>query len=183
MTLPLPQRLPQRLGSAAVAALLSGESAPPPAPKINFLHAGQVCVSAEPQTITFILGSCVAVCLWDPTSNVGGATHFLLPESDGRCPSSPRYGNVAIAVLLHKLVDAGARLDRLRAKVFGGGCLLNLACHDGKRTTSLGSRNVEVATEILRKNHIPVELIDVGGVRGKRIAFQTGTGDTSVKEL
>ena len=179
MSLPLPQRM----GSEALAALLAGPSIPPAVLQTHYLHAGQVCVSASPQAIVFILGSCVGVCLWDPTSKVGGATHFLLPESDGRSASSTRYGNVAIPVLLHKLAEAGARLDRLRAKVFGGGRLLNLTSSDVWNASPLGTRNAEVAVEILRKHRIPIEISDVGGTRGKRIEFRTDTGVTSVKEL
>ena len=175
--------LPQRMGSEAFTVLLAGASTPPAVPQTRYLHAGQVCVSASPQTIVFILGSCVGVCLWDPVSKVGGATHFLLPESDGRSASSARYGNVAIPVLLHKLAEAGAHLDRLRAKVFGGGRLLNLTSSEAWNASPLGTRNAEVAVEILRKHHIPIEISELGGTRGKRISFQSDTGETIVKEL
>lgn len=181
--------LPQRIGSAALAALLTSEGArpaapaTPAAPKTQYLHAGQVCVSAEPQSIVFILGSCVAVCLWDPTTKIGGATHFLLPLAEDRSPSSPRYGNVAIPVLIHKLVEAGARLDRLRAKIFGGGCLLNSAYSKGQNADYLGARNAEISVQILRKERIPIDFTDVGGGRGRRIEFHTASGDASVKEL
>jgi chemotaxis receptor (MCP) glutamine deamidase CheD len=74
-------------------------------------------------------------------------------------------------------------MDRLRARIFGGGRLLNLASPDGLNSTPLGIRNVEVATELLRKNRIPIDLSNVGGVRGKRITFHTNTGETTVKEL
>src|SRR5437879_5929500 len=79
----------------------------------HFLHAGQVFVSAEGKSIVTILGSCVGVCIWDAVSRIGGATHFLLPSWDGTGASSPRYGKVAISVLLQQLLDAGANRREL----------------------------------------------------------------------
>jgi chemotaxis protein CheD len=123
------------------------------------------------------------VCIWDPIHAVGGATHYLLPEWDGRGTSSPRYGNIAISSLLQKLADAGADRELLRAKVFGGGCLFGITLESNSKKDHLGSRNVEIATEILAKGRIPVVASNVGGARGKRIVFQTATGEADVREL
>ncbi|HEX2224465.1 MAG TPA: hypothetical protein VHN15_09685, partial [Thermoanaerobaculia bacterium] len=48
-----------------------------------YLHAGQLLVSPDPCRITTILGSCIAVCLWDPAVHMGGLTHFILPNWAG----------------------------------------------------------------------------------------------------
>ena len=150
----------------------------------HFLHAGQVFVSAEGKSIVTILGSCVGVCIWDAVNCIGGATHFLLPSWDGTGASSPRYGNVAISILLQKLLEAGASRGQLRAKVFGGGCLFNSmrepAAH---KEQHLGSRNVEIALETLAKAQIPVVSTVVGVDRGQRIVFRTDTGDAEIKVL
>ncbi|HYL86443.1 MAG TPA: chemotaxis protein CheD [Candidatus Angelobacter sp.] len=152
-------------------------------PNSHFLHAGQVYVSAARETIVLILGSCVAVCLWDSISGIGGATHYLLPSWDGRGTSSARYGNVAISALLQKLADAGARHDQLRAKVFGGGCLFDSMRDSRVSQDHLGGRNVEIAKDMLTKERIPIISSEVGGERGKRIIFHTDTGEAIVKEL
>jgi chemotaxis protein CheD len=118
----------------------------------RFLHAGQVFVSAEGQSMVLILGSGVGVCIWDEVNAVGGATHFLLPRWDGPGVASPRYGNVAISLLVQKLLEAGANRGQLRAKVFGGGCLFDSMRESSSRKEQhLGSRNVEIAMEILAK--------------------------------
>ena len=149
----------------------------------QFLHIGQICVSAKPQSIVLILGSCVAVCIWDPLSAIGGATHYLLPTWDGKGTPSARYGNVAIAELLQGLIDAGARREQLRAKVFGGGRLFEIGPKGSGNANDLGTRNIEVATEILAKERIPSDASRVGGNRGKRIVFRTYTGEATVQEL
>ena len=150
----------------------------------HFLHAGQVFVSTEGKSVVTILGSCVGVCIWDPMNSIGGATHFLLPNWDGIGASSPRYGNVAISVLVQKLLEAGANRGQLQAKVFGGGCLFSSKREPGSnREPHLGSRNVEIALEMLAKARIPVVSTVVGMDRGQRIVFRTDTGDAEVKVL
>ena len=103
---------------------------------------------------------------------------------DGRGVSSPRYGDVAVSVLMQKLLEAGADRGQLRAKIFGGGCLFDSLREQGsKKEPLLGSRNVEVALEMLTKARIPVDSTVVGEDRGQRITFRTDTGDAAVKLL
>jgi chemotaxis protein CheD len=149
----------------------------------QFLHIGQICVSTKPQSVVLILGSCVAVCIWDPLSGIGGATHYLLPTWDGKGTPSARYGNVAISELLQGLLDAGARREQLRAKVFGGGRLFETGPKGSGNANDLGARNIEVASELLANERIPSDASRVGGNRGKRIVFRTDTGEATVHEL
>ena len=151
----------------------------------HFLHAGQIFVSAQAKSIALILGSCVGVCIWDPVNGVGGATHYMLPTWEGRGVSSPRYGSVAISVLLQKLVEAGADRAHLQAKVFGGGCLFDSLREPNSHQDHhhLGRRNVEIALEILAKAQIPVVSTAVGVDRGQRIVFRTDTGDAAIRIL
>jgi chemotaxis protein CheD len=149
----------------------------------HFLHAGQIYVSAQAESIVLILGSCVAVCIWDPVNGIGGATHYLLPSWDGKGVPSPRYGNVAVSALLQKLADAGANGANLQAKVFGGGCLFDVMREASPKKDHLGSRNVEIAVQLLGKERIPIVSTAVGGDRGQRIVFHTGTGQALVTAL
>src|SRR6267154_4819321 len=147
----------------------------------HFLHAGQVFVSAEAKPIVLILGSCVGVCIWDEVNAIGGATHFLRPSWDGTGVASPRYGSVAISMLLQRLLEAGASRGQLRAKVFGGGCLFGALRETGSnKEQHLGTRNVEIALEILAKAQIPVVSSQVGVDRGQRVVFRTDTGETVI---
>jgi chemotaxis protein CheD len=170
--------------SPVLAAPRPAESQDCSSSNSHFLHAGQVFVSAESKSIVLILGSCVGVCIWDEVNAIGGATHFLLPSWDGTGVASPRYGNVAISILLQKLLEAGASRGQLRAKVFGGGCLFNsMRESSSKKEQHLGSRNVEMALETLTKAQIPVVSTVVGVDRGQRIVFRTDTGDAEMKVL
>jgi chemotaxis protein CheD len=178
---PLPT---SKSGLSALTVPLPAASHDPASSNSHFLHAGQVFVSAEGHSVVLILGSCVAVCLWDPANGIGGATHYLLPTWDGKGAQSPRYGDVAIPVLLQKLLDAGADRRQLRAKIFGGGCLFDsMRDSNSRREQHLGSRNVEVALDMLTKARIPVVSTEVGADRGQRIVFRTGSGESLAKTL
>ena len=78
-------------------------------------------VTDEDLMISTVLGSCVAACIHDPVTGVGGMNHFMLPEGDMQSPASAtmRYGAFAMEVLINELLKAGAVRDRLEAKVFG----------------------------------------------------------------
>jgi len=154
-----------------------------PRPAHHFLHAGQVHVSAEAQPIVIILGSCVAVCIWDSVSGIGGATHYLLPVWDGKGSPSPRYGNVAIPALLQELLDAGANKHQLRSRIYGGSCLFEALRGTTSGQDSLGDRNAAIALEFLANEHIQLVSKDVGGDHGQRIVFHTDTGEAVMKYL
>jgi len=170
--------------STILAAPFAAEIKEPVSSNSHFLHAGQVFVSSQGQSIVVILGSCVGVCIWDEVNAIGGATHFLLPHWDGTGIASPRYGDVAISILVQKLLAAGANRGQLRARVFGGGCLFDsMRESKSNKEQHLGSRNVEMAMETLMKAQIPVVSTDVAVDRGQRIVFHTDTGRAEIKVL
>ena len=86
---------------------------------IRFLQPGHLIVSADPTDVTTILGSCVAVCLWDEQRRIGGINHFMLPLS-GYNAATPRFGDVAMNRLIDDLRAIGGSLPFLQARVFGG---------------------------------------------------------------
>jgi chemotaxis protein CheD len=89
---------PSRLASAGPAA---GER------QRAYLLPGQLHVSADPCQIRTILGSCVAICLWDSHLGVGGMNHFLLPASSEGHPATTRFANVATQSLFEMLQALG----------------------------------------------------------------------------
>jgi chemotaxis protein CheD len=136
------------------------------------LQPGQLFVAQSPTVISTILGSCVAVCLWDPFKGIGGMNHFMLPLHAGSAMQSPRFGNVAMEQLVTKLCDAGARLPNLRARVFGGSCMFKAM----QSPDHLGSKNSALALEDLQRRGIEVVQSEVGGTRGRKLVFYSDTG-------
>ncbi|HKU24389.1 MAG TPA: chemotaxis protein CheD, partial [Candidatus Sulfotelmatobacter sp.] len=86
----------------------------------HYLIPGKVFASAQPFAISTIVGSGVAVCLWDSVHRIGGANHYMLPEGPENGDNATRYGNVANPALLQRMLDLGAERKNLEAKIFGG---------------------------------------------------------------
>lgn len=145
----------------------------------HYLHPGQLHASAAPMLVTTILGTCVAVGLWDAQARVGGLNHYLLP-SDPSGTAGPRVGASAIVTLHEWVLRLGAAPERLRAKVFGG---TQSAFGFERGGRDLGAQNAAIAFEWLAARGIPVVASDVGGARARKLLFQTADGLSWVKYL
>jgi chemotaxis protein CheD len=145
-----------------------------------YLYPGQIFISAEPALVTTILGSCVAVCLWDPVARIGGINHYLLPTNPLRGQSDPRYGNTAIEKLIDTICHRGAELTRIQAKVVGGASIM---ARSSEGRLSIGDQNVAIARKSLGAHSIAISAEQVGGVRGRKLLFHTGNGCASIKEI
>lgn len=145
-----------------------------------YLHPGQIFVSNEPSLVRTILGSCVAVCLWDPFHRVGGMNHYLLPCGPDDGPSSARFGNVAIGRLLERLQAIGVEKSDLQAQLFGGACVIEAFRN---KDNHLGMKNVRVARHSLAREGIPVLREEVEGDRGRKLIFRTHEGSVQVTRL
>lgn len=145
--------------------------------KVHFLYPAALYVSQSPILVNTILGSCVSVCLYDTTLKIGGINHFMLPLWNGQGLASPKYGNIAIEKLLDKMLSLGCKQGSLKAKVFGGGEIIetNIA------QFHIGDRNIIIANEMLQEYKIPVIAKSVGGKLGRKIQFNTETGEVKHK--
>lgn len=145
------------------------------------LHVGQGehHISAEQDVvITTILGSCIAACIRDPQAGLGGMNHFLLPEGDvgGDPETARRYGVNAMERLINSLLAAGARRDRLEAKLFGGASLFD-------RLRNIGAENAAFAHRFLQAEGIAVIGGDTGGHKARRVRFWPATGQAQQRLL
>jgi chemotaxis protein CheD len=128
-----------------------------------------------------VLGSCVAACVRDPATRVGGMNHFMLPEasSDESITSrSTRYGVYAMEVLINDILRRGGRRERLQAKVVGGGRVLN-----GFSGATVGERNAAFVQRFLETEGIPVVGSDLLQYYPRKVYFFPVTGRLLVREL
>jgi chemotaxis protein CheD len=144
----------------------------------HFLYPGQMFVSRDPVTITTILGSCAALCLWDSRKKIGGMNHYLLPDGSDSGPNKFRYGNVANPALLNELLAMGCDIKNLQAKVYGGS-----SAFSANPLESVGTRNVQLAEEFLQKNGIRLIAKDVSGRHGRKLIFRTEDGTTLIRDF
>lgn len=143
-----------------------------------FLHPGQISASTDAVATTTILGSCVAVFLFDAEARIGGANHFLLPKG---APPSARFAEHAIRSLVARLESLGGAPSRFVAKLFGGACVLE--AFRAKSGQHLGAKNVEAARTLLTELSIPIVAEATGGHRGRKVIFFSDTGDVLVREI
>ena len=145
-----------------------------------YLSQGMIFASCRECIITTVLGSCISVCLWDPSKGIGGMNHYMLPLWNGEGLPSPKYGNIAIPNLMERMIDSGCKKADLCAKVFGGAEMLSPTRHG---ESSVGAQNIMLAEDLLSGECIPIVSIDVGGNQGRRIQFNTSTGLVMLKRL
>lgn len=139
---------------------------------------GQVFASRTPAVVTTVLGSCVAACLHDPVTGIGGMNHFMLPDAK-RETQSAAFGVHAMELLINKIMQLGGDRRRLQAKVFGGA---NVLAFQGAQL-QVGQRNVEFVLTFLADEGIAVIGKRVGGSTGVKLCFQTDNARALVKPL
>lgn len=143
----------------------------------HYLYPGMLYAEPQESRVTTVLGSCIAVCLYDPVRSLGGINHYMLPFWNGEGLPTPRYGNVAIDALLERLQGFGCVASRLQAKVFGGAAMWD----NGNSLIAIGERNIDLARRLLDRYQIPVVGSDVGGAVSRKIIFYTATGEVFLR--
>lgn len=147
------------------------------------LLPGDYYVTTRDELITTVLGSCISACIYDRVYGYGGMNHFMLP-GDGNerqvsalsDTNSTRYGLHAMEGLINGVLKCGARRQNLRAKIFGGGRII-------EQMTDVGLRNIAFVKNYLEVEGIPVEASDLGQIYPRKINFFPKTGKAMVKRL
>ncbi|MBI5918111.1 MAG: chemoreceptor glutamine deamidase CheD [Nitrosomonadales bacterium] len=143
---------------------------------------GEFYVTARDMALVTVLGSCVAACIRDRESGIGGMNHFMLPDvkNDAGSPvgTSARYGTYAMEMMINQLLKIGARRSNLQAKVFGGGSVLR-----GFTVANVGERNAEFVQDYLRTEGISLVAQDMLDVYPRKVYFFPRTGKVLVKKL
>jgi chemotaxis protein CheD len=150
-----------------------------PDKKETSIHIGEYYASKVPTIIYTLLGSCVAVCLYDRKKRIGGMNHILLPgnASNDSFKDCARYGINAMELLIDKIVRLGGAKKNLTSKVFGGANLLPSIPYE----RCVGKKNVFFVLNFLSQASIPVLSQDVGGNDSRKIFFHTDTGDVFLR--
>ena len=142
----------------------------------HYLYPSALFAEKTPFMVDTVLGSCVAVCLFDQHLKIGGINHYMLPFWNGNGLASPKYGNIATEKLIEKMLRNGATIQNMVAKVFGGANQMNTSL-------KIGDQNVEIARQTLSNNGIKIVAENVGGGVGRKLRYNTGTGQVMMKFL
>lgn len=139
-------------------------------------------VVKEPDTlVTYALGSCVGICLYDPMAKVAGLAHIMLPSSvQSSCAAQKmKFADTAPAILVVKMIAKGAAKPRLCAKIAGGAQMF--ASPAGSLVGNIGQRNIDAVKASLHTLNIPIVAEDVGSNYGRTLYFDAASGTMRIK--
>ena len=139
-------------------------------------------ISSKPddELITYSLGSCIGLVLWDPQVKVGALLHFMLPDSSidkNKAIQKPyMFADKAVPMMFKELYKFGAQKNRLKVYVIGGANVL-----DDSGMFNIGKRNQMIVRKMFWKNKVMVTKEDVGGSVNRTVYLQVGTGKVLLK--
>jgi chemotaxis protein CheD len=142
-----------------------------------YLAPGHIYLTHEPARISTVLGSCVAVSLWDAQKEYGGMAHFLYPFVGDRKKATAQYGNVAIKYLVEMFLEGGAKDKDMSAQIFGGALSSSAEC------AKIARENVSTARKVLRSYRIKVISEDIAGNMGRKIVYNTQRNEAIVYKV
>ena len=129
--------------------------------------------------ITYALGSCIGICLYDPAIKLGGLLHIMLPLNMETGRKNPlKYADTGLAEMLRQMEAKGANRSRLIAKIAGGAKMFEVS---GGALGNIGQRNIESVRIQLKKHGIRLQNEDVGGTVARTMLMDVATGTVSVR--
>jgi chemotaxis protein CheD len=148
-----------------------------------FLQPGEFYFGDEKTRIRTLLGSCVAIVLWQPERRIGGMCHYMLPTRPHRRLEEPldgRYAEEAMQLFMRELRRSGTHPGDYQAKLFGGGQMFGYA---GKLRphADISMRNMETGRAILVREGFRLHAHDMGGQGHRNVIFDLWTGDVWLK--
>lgn len=144
---------------------------------------GGLAVATSGETlVTYALGSCVGICLYDESTKIAGMSHVLLPKSQGfdaNGEKAYKFADIAIPALIDLMIKKGARKGNIKAKIAGGAQMF--ASLNTAMLMDIGNRNVEATKSILAGNGIRILKEDTGKNYGRTQYFDSNTGIMKIK--
>lgn len=133
--------------------------------------------------ISTLLGSCIAVCLYDSALPLGGMNHFMLPQLNRGLYADEDVllaGDACMEALLNAMLNQGAARHRIKAKAFGGGAVINT---NQCPSRSVGQRNVDFIREWLTREGIPLIASDFLGPWSRKVLLLPSNGEVLCKRM
>lgn len=152
---------------------------------IIYLHAGEVHISAKPEIVSTILGSCISVILYSPRLKISAISHSLMPtcKNDGtvcsKCTQGYKYVDCSIIRMLTEFEKLKIKKHEIDVKIFGGADVLG----SEKREDSIGKQNIIAAIQTLNREKLKILSSDIGGLKGRKLYLVTHSGEVFVSKL
>lgn len=141
-------------------------------------------VGSHPDSlISYGLGSCIGIALYDPVSKVGGLAHIMLPDSkQAHCSDNPaKFADTALPLMLDDILKLGAVRTRVAAKIAGGAQMFTFA--NATDIMRVGERNAEAVKQVLKGLAVRLLAEDTGGNYGRTVELKLETGVYRIKTI
>ncbi len=148
------------------------------------VKSSEIKVTQSPNIlVTYGLGSCVAVMLYDPLKKLGGLAHIMLPDSSisNKRKYPAKFADLAIDLMIEEMMILRASQRRIKAKLVGGASMFSSTMNN--RMKSIGGRNILAVKKILNNKEIDIVAEDTGGNYGRSLEFFTENGLVVVRSV
>ncbi|VAW17803.1 Chemotaxis protein CheD, partial [hydrothermal vent metagenome] len=144
-----------------------------------FLLPAEYHITKKPKLLATLLGSCVAICVYNKISKIAAMNHFVHAESNGEKTNIGRFGDLSCRHIIDSLLSVDGQRSNYEAKIFGGGAVVG---HLGLGV-GIGEKNIASGRQVLEEYGIPIIESDVGGSRGRKIYFDCNTQKVEVRMI
>jgi len=144
----------------------------------HIIISEEIFIGDKPTEIVTMVGSSVAVTLYDRLNKIGGVLHFMEPEWGGVGIKSIRYGDVGVESLINEFLSRGSERENLIANIVGGATIGEFSID----TLPIGLRNVKSAKKVLDREDIAIDIVEVGKELGRYISFNSQSGELNIRE-
>ncbi|HEB72351.1 MAG TPA: response regulator [Nitrospirae bacterium] len=143
-----------------------------------FVLPGEIALTKQSAEISTLLGSCVAVCLYNKKLKFGGMNHFML-STGGNKSMAGKYGDYSTRKLIDSMLRVDGNVNNLEASVYGGGAVVGHL----SAGFNIGEKNIKIAVDILRERKIKIKTQKTGGDSGMKVYFNNHTGSIEVRMI
>ncbi len=162
-------------------------------PGVNFtsvyLKPGELCISHRPMKVTTVLGSCVAATMFHQKLGVGAICHAMQPVCryensfcNTDCSEKGKYVSCVISEMTERLKRLSVNVDELEVKLFGGAIMIGNKSQEN-RSKSIGQQNIRAALKAFETKGMHLKIAEVGGEYGRKIIFNSKTGEVFLKRI
>jgi chemotaxis protein CheD len=150
------------------------------------ISMGELMVSRDPSDILACigLGSCIAVCIWDPVIRLGGVAHMLLPSSrhkNENLISPAKYIDTGVPHLINRMVKNGSTRNNMIVKITGGARMLNIPGE--QNVLDIGQKNIAEIKAAMSREKLNIAAADLGGQSGRTLQLFIDSGRILVRNM
>lgn len=155
---------------------------------VIYLKTAEMIFTEQPASVLTVLGSCLAITMFHRPFGIGAICHGLLPQCSKKktcnkgCKDEARYVECSIEQMISWFLRVDVILGEVEIKVFGGADMFSTR-NDAEGPATVGKQNIETAMRLIKNKGLHIVAMDVGGEQGRKIFFNTLSGEVLLQRL